>query len=65
MEDILQITLELLAATFSFVVALFLMKATNRSQRWEDVRLVSVPAHSQLQKFTVTDLRGLSDDISN
>ena len=65
MEDILQITLELLAATFSFVVALFLMKATNRSQRLEDIRLAPASAYSQLQKFTVTNSRRLSNDNSD
>ena len=64
MEDVLQIVLVLMAASFSMVLALFLMKVTNQSQRSDEIRLAPAPAYSQLQKFTVTNSRRLSNENS-
>ena len=65
MEDVLQIALVLMAASFNLALALFLMKVTNQSQRLEDIRLAPASAYSQLQKFTVTNSRRLSNDNSD
>lgn len=59
------IVLVLMAASFNLALALFLMKVTNQSQRLEDIRLAPASAYSQLQKFTVTNSRRLSNDNSD